>query len=279
MTQSSSTSATMSFTSDRLTLIAISALAYIAAVGLHEHLGHTFACIMLGSHPLEIGAFYVNCDYSGMSDLSIRLVALAGPVVSMLMGLAGFLILHRVPPRTSTFYYFVWLLGSLGLMSATGYLLFSGMTGIGDFGTSRDGLFYQATPEWLWRAGLTMAGIVSYFLTIRIAVREIDQHIGGEGHLRIRYARRLALISYLTGAVVSIAIGLLNPHGLIIVAISSAASSLGASSGLLWMMQLLNRNRQVSVPGLIIERSWWWILLGSIITIVYALVLGPTFRP
>ncbi len=268
----------MSLSSDRLTLIAISALAYIIAVGLHEHLGHTLACIMLGSHPLEIGAFYVDCDYSGMSDLHIRLVALAGPVVSLLIGLAGFIILHRVSPRTSAFYYFVWLLGSLGFMSATGYLLFSGITGIGDFGTSRDGLFYQATPEWLWRVGLTIAGIVSYLLTIRIAVHEIDQHIGGEGRPRIRYARQLALTSYLTGAVVSIAVGLFNPHGFVIVAISAAASSLGASSGLLWMMQLLNRNRQVSMPGLVIERSWWWIMLASIITIIYALVLGPTLH-
>ncbi len=279
MTQSSSASTAMSSKSDRLTLIAISALAYIIAVGLHEHLGHTLACFVLGSHPTEIGAFYVNCDYSGMSDLYIRLVALAGPVVSLLIGIAGFLILHRVPPRTSTFYYFVWLLSSLGFMSATGYLLFSGITGVGDFGISRDGLLYQAAPEWLWRAGLTIAGIVSYFLTVRISVREIDQRIGGMGRPRIRYARHLALTSYLTGAVVSIAVGLLNPHGLVIVALSAAASSLGASSGLLWMMQLLNRNQQVPMPGLIIERSWGWILLGSIITIVYALVLGPTLRP
>jgi hypothetical protein len=278
MNQSPSTSTAMSSKSDRLTLIAISALAYITAVGLHEHLGHTLTCILLGSHPTEIGAFYVNCDYSGMSDLSIRLVALAGPVVSMLIGLAGFLILHRVPPRTSTFYYFVWLLGSLGFMSATGYLLFSGITGIGDFGTSRDGLFYQAAPEWLWRAGLTIAGIVCYFLIIRIAVREIDQRIGGMGRPRIRYARQLALTSYLTGAVVSLVVGLLNPHGLVIVALSAAASSLGASSGLLWMMQLLNRNRQVAMPGLMIERSWVWIILGSMITIVYALILGPTLH-
>ncbi len=279
MTQTSSTSATMSSISDRLTLIAISALAYIAAVGLHEHLGHTLACSILGSHPTEIGAFYVNCDHSGMSDLSIRLVALAGPVVSMLIGLAGFSILRRVPPSTSAFYYFIWLLGSLGFMSATGYLLFSGITGLGDFGTSRDGLFYQATPAWLWRVGLTIAGIVSYLLTIRIAVREIDPHIGGMGRPRIKYARQLALTSYLTGAVVSIAVGLLNPHGLVIVAISAAASSLGASSGLLWMMQLLNRNQQVSMPGLVIERSWWWIIVGTAVTIVYALVLGPTLRP
>ena len=279
MTQPSSAPSATPLAPDRLTLIAISALAYIAAVGLHEHLGHTLACIMLGSHPLEVGAFYVNCDYTGMSDLHIRLVALAGPAVSLIIGIAGFLILRRLPSRASAASYFVWLLGAVGFMSATGYLLFSGITGIGDFGTGRDGLFYQAEPAWLWRIGLTIAGIASYVLIIYIVVREIDRRIGGTGRARIRYARQMALTSYLTGAVISIAIGLLNPRGLIIVAISAAASSLGATSGLLWMMQLLDRDRQAPLPGLIIKRSWCWIMLGAIGTVAYAIVLGPTLRP
>jgi len=264
---------------DRLTLIAISALAYLVAVGLHEHLGHTAACIMLGSHPIEVGAFYVDCDYTGMSDTSIRLVALAGPVVSLVTGIVSFLVLSRVPLRMSAAAYFVWLLGSIGFMSATGYLLFSGISGIGDFGIGRDGLFDQAEPAWLWRSILTIAGIASYMLIIYLIVRAIDQRIGGAGRARIQYARHLALISYLTGAVVSIVIGLLNPQGLIIVAISAAASSLGATSGLVWMMQLLDRNRQVVAPGLIVQRSWGWIALGGIVTVLYALILGPTLRP
>jgi len=266
-------------TPDRPTLIAISAVAYIAAVGLHEHLGHTLACITLGSHPTEVGAFYINCDYVGMSDVSIRLVALAGPLVSLLIGIVSFLILHRRAPRASSSYYFTWLLGTLGFMAATGYLLFSGITGIGDLGTTRDGLFYQAAPEWLWRIVLTLAGIASYYFMINIAVRIIDPRISGSGNARIRYARQLALTSYLTGAAVSIAIGLLNPHGLIIVVTSATASSLGASSGLLWMMQLLDRKKQVLPPGLIFQRSWWWIVSAGILTAIYALVLGPTIRP
>jgi hypothetical protein len=279
MAQSPSVPTTMSSPPDRLTLIAISALAYLVAVGVHEHLGHTVACIMLGSHPIEVGAFYVDCDYTGMSDIRIRLVALAGPVVSVVTGIVSFLVLSRLSPRLSAATYFVWLLGSIGFMAATGYLFFSGISGIGDFGMSRDGVFYQAAPAWLWRIILTIAGIASYILIISVAVRAIDQRISGAGSARIGYARELALISYLTGAVVSIAIGLLNPHGLTIVAISAAASSLGATSGLLWMMQLLDKNRQIVAPELIVQRSWGWIVLGGIATVAYALIVGPTLRP
>ena len=270
---------TSPITPDRLTVIALSALAYVVATGLHEHLGHTTACILLGGHPSELGAFYVDCTYGAMSSISIRLVALAGPVVSLLLGLVSFFILSRRSLHSSTGFYFVWLLGSIGLMATTGYLLFSGLTGIGDFGTAADGVLYQASPEWLWRTVFTLAGIASYFLIIYWAVRLLDPRIAGLDRARIRFARGLANTSYLTGAVVSIGIGLLNPHGFVIVAISSAASSLGATSGLLWMMQLLDREREVPGPGLVIPRSWRWIATCLLVTVGYALILGPTLRP
>ncbi len=264
---------------DLPTLIAISALAYVIAVALHEHLGHTTACILLGGRPAEMGAFYVNCNYTGMSSLNVRLVALAGPFISLMTGIVSFLIiLPRIPSRAHTAYYFVWLLGSLGLMGSTGYLLFSGVSGIGDFGTASDGVFYQATPEWLWRIALSIVGIVGYLLVVRFAVRRIDQHIGGEGRTRIRNGLRIAWISYFTGAVLYVAIGLLNPHGLIIVATSAAASSLGGTSGLLWMMEWLDRKKQIE-SGLTIQRSWGWIALGLIVIVIYATILGPTIRP
>ena len=137
MNENPETSPGLSNRSDRLTLIAISALAYIVAVALHEHAGHTLACLLLGSHPQEVGAFYVQCDDAALGSLGVRIVALAGPIVSLLTGMVCFLFLRRRKNLPSTSYYFTWLLGSIGYMSATGYLLFSGVSGIGDLGTAR----------------------------------------------------------------------------------------------------------------------------------------------
>src|SRR5580692_7957139 len=95
---------------DAVTLIAISCLAYVVAVALHEHAGHSAACVLLGSDVKEMGAFYVECDDTRLSDLNLRLVALAGPVVSMLTGIAGFLIAERLPRSSRAGYYFAWLL-------------------------------------------------------------------------------------------------------------------------------------------------------------------------
>ena len=75
-----------------------------------------------------------------------------------------------------------------------------------------------------------------------------------------------------------VTISLLNPKGFAIVLISAAAL-IGAPSGYLWMMQLLDRNKQGAAPWLTIKRRWGWIVVAGIATVAYALVLGPGLRP
>jgi hypothetical protein len=264
---------------DYLTVIALSMLAYTLAVLLHEHLGHALACVSLGGHPAELGAYYVDCQYANMPDLSIRLVALAGPIISLITGAVGLLVLDRIPKGSSHMRYWAWLFGTISLMSATGYLLFSGVTGLGDFGASRDGALYLAQPEWLWRLASAVIGGAGYALVIYLSLRKMDQLIGGEGTARVAQAQKLALTSYLTGALMSVFIGLLNPQGIVIVLISAAASTLGGTSGLAWMMQMLNRKKASSISPLRLERSWFWVCTGFIVAILYAVILGPTVYP
>ncbi len=278
MDQTKSPSEINNTKSDKLTLISISALAYIAAVGLHEHLGHALMCEILGVHPTELGAFYVNFNKTGVSEFYIRLISLAGPVVSLLTGIVCFSIIRIRKPESSAGYYFIWLLGTLGLMSAAGYMFFSGFSGIGDLGTTPDGVFYNVSPEWLIRILLTVIGITAYILVIHFAVRIIDDHITGKGQERIKYVTRLAYTSYFTGAAVDILIGLLNPHGIVIVLTSAVAGSMGGTSGLLWMMQTLDRKREVTGPGLVINRNWKWIFAGIIIVAAYAAIFGKTIK-
>lgn len=134
---------------DTSTVAAVVVLASIFATGLHEHVGHALTWAALGSHVRELNAFYVDCDYQGMSDLAIRGVALAGPLMSLLIGLVAFALLCRVAAHTPHAQLLLWLLGSIRLFMATGYLLFSGMSGIGDFGVGRDGALYGMASEWL----------------------------------------------------------------------------------------------------------------------------------
>ncbi len=263
---------------DRPTLVAISALAYVVAVALHEHLGHAATCVVLGGHLTEMGAFYVNCDYAGMSGCGARAVAAAGPLVSALTGMVSFRVLRRVPDDAPAGFYITWLLGSLGLRSAAGYPLCSGISVIGELGAGPDGILHGAAHAWVWRVGFAVGGAIAYWWVVRDAARRVDARMSGAGRSRIRAARVTALISYLTGIAVSVAIGALNPQGLAIVAVSAIPSSAGGTSGLLWMMQLLDRTRTVSGRGLRFGRSWRWIGIATVITLAYAIVFGPTLR-
>jgi hypothetical protein len=266
------------YATDFLTVIALSVLAYTLAVLFHEYLGHGVACLTLGAHLSELGAYYVVCQYAGMTDINIRLVALAGPLVSLIIGALGLVTFDRIPTSAAHGRYWVWLFGTINLMTAAGYLLFSGVTGLGDFGTSRDGLLYQISPERIWRVALVLLGVAGYALVIYLSLRRMDNLIGGEGAARVRHGQTLALTSYLTGALMSVLVGLLNPHGLVIVLISAAASSLGGTSGLAWMTQMMDRKKTSTTSPLQLPRNWSWIVAGFAVMLIYGLILGPTVR-
>lgn len=261
---------------ERWTLMAVSALAYILSVALHEHGGHSAACLLLGGRPLEMGAFYVVCDYKGFSPLAIRLVAIAGPAMDLLLGLICFAILGRA--RGGAMTYFLWLLGSVGLMEASGYPLFSGVTGLGDLGMESDSALFGASPAWLWRIVLTLAGILAYVASVYYSLARLEPFLSGVGRARLRQPRLTALTSYFVGAATYLVIGAFNPHGWQIVLESVLPSSMGGTSGLLWMFQLADRKRSATGPGITFGRRWSWIIVAVLVTLGYALLFARTYR-
>ncbi len=158
----------------------------------------------------------------------------------------------------------------------TGYFLFSGVGGIGDWVDFVRGL----GPAWVMRLGLTVLGGVTYWLVVLGAVRALAPFLSGAGQERVRRATRMTLPAYLAGGVLSCIAGLLNPVGMVLVAISAAAASFGGTSGLAWMPQLLRGERAAASDGaqLHVSRSWGWIALGAVAAVVFVLVLGPGVR-
>jgi hypothetical protein len=259
---------------DRATLVAISALAYLLAVGLHEHLGHASTCVLLGSHVVEMGAFFIDCDDASLSAASVRAVAIAGPAVSLLTGVVCLTALRWLPPRAMRAFYCLWLLGTLGFMSAAGYPLFSGVTGLGDLGTGSDGALRGAQPQWLWRTLLAVIGLLAYWSVAIWSARLLGRRLAGGGEPRLRRANRITRVSYFTGGVVYLAIGVFNPHGLPIMFESVLPASLGGTSGLLWMMDTLRGQPPGTGPDLTLSRSLGWIVIAAVIVAAYALVFA-----
>ena len=262
---------------DPLTVVAIALLAYVIGDVLHEAVGHGGACLLVGGRPLVLSTVHLECDSHAAGAWGERFIAAGGTLVNLCAGaLVALVVRRRAASSSGAVAWFLWLLMAVNLLSGTGYFLFSGIGGIGDWAAFVRGL----GPAWVTRLGLTLLGGGTYWLVVLRAVRALDPFLSGEGDERVRSATRMTLPAYLAGGILSCIAGLFNPVGMVLVAISAAAASFGGTSGLAWMPQLLHGPRAAAPGGtlLLVSRSWGWIVLGVVAAAVFVLVLGPGVR-
>jgi hypothetical protein len=254
---------------DTLTIIAIAVVAIVVADVLHEGAGHGGACLLTGGHALALSTVHFDCDNDG------RLVAAGGTIVNFIAGLIFWLASRRAT-RSTHLRYFLWLSMTLNFFAAGGYFLFSGVGNIGDWADVIAGF----QPAWLWRTGLTLVGVGSYGLFMWISLLEMRPFLPKTGPERWKRARKLSLVSYFTDGILACIAGLFNPVGMILVAISAAAASFGGASGLYWMWNWLKGPRipagSFEMPPL--TRSRGWIVVASILAVVFVAVLGPGLK-
>ena len=258
---------------DRATIIAISALAYSLANVVHEGLGHGGACILFGARPTMFNAIFFNYDEATASDSVQRAISSAGSVVNVIVGLPLTVLLRSRVALSPRWRYFLWLFCAVNLLTAFGYLLYSGIGGIGDWARVIEG----ARPAALYRLALVVSGALLYFVVApRLLMPALDPFLGREPDARVARARQLSLIPYLVGAGTLVAAGLLNPLGMKIVLISAAAASLGGTSLLAWYPAIPRAPSPYAtdVP-LGITRGVPWIVAGVIAMAFFVLVLGP----
>jgi hypothetical protein len=244
-------------------------LVYVLTVVLHEIGGHGGACIAFGGHAHALGAYYFDCGYGGMTRLHMRLVAAAGSTVNLIVALITFPLIKRA----SSLYgkWFWWLLFTANLLDWSGYFLFSGFSRVGDWGWGPRGAFSGMDHQWVWRVVLVLGGSGLYYASALLAARRLGQFVCSPSA-----ARRMSLSAYITGGVLSLLVGLLNPIGMVIVLTSSLASTLGGTSGLLWLTRLMLRETDARPSSNQFQRSRAWIIVGLVITLLFAFVLGPS---
>jgi hypothetical protein len=261
---------------DVLTLIAIAVLAYAIADVAHEGVGHGGACLLVGCKPHLLTTMQFDGDASQLPPSASRIIAAGGSIVNLLLAGIGALLLRRASidrPRT---WLFLWLLTSVSLFQATGYLLFSGVGNVGDWVVVTEGL-----PGGIaWKFGLIAIGGLSYWLAVRWSMRRLGVHLREQSPSRAREAYRYTLTVYLTGAVLAIVAGMFDPLAQAIILISGVAASMGGTSGLAWGPQLLRDPKFAPTlqPLAVLQRDWRWIVLGLVTAAVFVLVLGPGLR-
>jgi hypothetical protein len=257
--------------SDTVTIAGIALIAYILASVLHEGLGHGGACLATGGKPIMVSTVAMECSADN------RLVIAGGTLVNVAAG-ALFLALGRMTRRSSSrLKFFLWLSMTVNLFTAAGYFLFSGIGGFGDWAVFIRGF----SPQWAWRAGMTVFGAAAYLLVGRLALLELRPLIGSDRKERFIRAVRLTRVPYFAGGILACVAGALNPDGLILVALSAAASTFGGTSGLLWTIDWLNGDRiplGMEPEPMRVRRSWGWIAAAGVLALAFIAVLGPGLR-
>ena len=259
---------------DLPTVIAIAAIVGSLSNQLHEAVGHGGACLALGRHVREWGAFYLDCDTHDAPLVVGRLVAAAGSTMNLVTAIVAAAMKRATPASMPRARFFWWLLFAVSGFDWAGYYFFSGASGIGDWG--QDGVFAGVRGWELWRFLLAGGGGLLYWAWAIVAMRRLATMTGADEAGR-KIARKLAWTSYFTIGCIAFAIGLMNPVGLFILLASAIASSFGGPSGLLWGPFYIRAGAPAADP-LAITRSWGWIVIAVAMVLAEGLVLGPTLR-
>jgi hypothetical protein len=261
---------------DWVTIAAVAALTYAIVSMVHEGLGHGGACLVVGGIPRELSSMDFDCDLHGLGATTEKIVAAGGTIANLIFGLGALALYRRMPVTSSPLWrLWVWLFAAVNLMTGTGYFLFSGIGGIGDWAVVIQGL----EPPRFWRGVLALSGAGLYFVTTVYLFKALGPLIGATRPERYRRALRLATVSYFAGGALSLLAGFLNPAGLALVAISGAAASFGGTSGLAWGPQMLRGAPTTAVdpPATdppVIARSWPVVAIAGAASVVFILIFG-----
>ncbi len=264
--------ATTPATLDRWTIGAIAVVAWAVADLLHEGGGHGGTALLLGAHPTAFTSAYFNYD-DEVPRLTMRLISAGGAVINVIVGLPLIALLRaRLPPRWRLF---VWLLAAFNLLTAFGYLLYSGVAGIGDFAAVIDGVPHAL----VWRIVEIVAGALLYFVAAPALLWPgLSPLVGAAGDRESR-ARTLTLLPYLVGGGTALASGALNPLGVRIMLISSVAASFGGASLLAWYFPVRAQKEPAGAPATLgIARSVGWLAAAAFTLAVFVGVFGRGLR-
>jgi hypothetical protein len=238
---------------------------------LHEGAGHGGACILSGGQPLVISTVHMECS------VDTRLVD-AGGTLANFVAAALFFAAARFTRRLPAVHFFCWLAMTIDLLMATGYFLFSGLGGFGDWAEFIKGL----GPELPLRTLLALVGALGYMGSTRFCLLELRPMIGSDPEGRVRRAARLMRTPYLTGGALACIAGLFNPAGWYLIALSAAASTFGGTSALAWSDNWLKDARRIPLGSWPdppeIRRSWLWLILAAVVAVVFIALIGPGIR-
>ena len=137
---------------------------------------------MTGCTPKVLSSMHFDGDTAGLSRAATNFIQAGGTLANLLAAVLSFAWFRRDRAASVHTRYFAWLFGTVNLLHAAGYLLFSGVGNIGDWAEIVRGL----QPAWAWRTSMAVLGGTTYWFSVRYALVTMGPFIGGERPERYR---------------------------------------------------------------------------------------------
>jgi hypothetical protein len=247
-----------------LTLCACAFAAYALADVAHEAIGHGGICALLGARVVYVSTTFEDCS------LRSWIIDGAGPCAGIVAALLLWLWLRVLPPVSRAARAFLCFGFAFTAFWNFGYLIKSGLTDQGDWAFVIAGL----KPPILWHAAITIAGAVSYWISIRLLATLLARHLAS-AEPSARKPLAFTLIAYFAAAAFASVAAFFDPRGPGTILQDALPSSLGANGLPLagWFLQRSSPELRLDVSA-----SPAWIAAGAAAAIAFVALLGPGVR-
>jgi hypothetical protein len=249
---------------DVMTVGAIATAAACLVTIDHEAIGHGIACLALGGHIALLTSVYFRCTIMG------AWIAAAGPAGNLVMATLAWLTFRCLPTRLSRLRLLLMIVMALGVFWEAGYVLYSVVTGEGDWAiAARTVLGSRAS---LWKPGGVAVGLVLYAIGMRVAASTTRSLVGGgdpAADARVRSLLRTAWIAASASACVAAATYALDRLG----AIRQAFLEIGAASIPLLFMPM-GRWPLTAPTQQALKRHLGWIFFALLLYAMFVATLG-----
>jgi hypothetical protein len=247
------------------TLAALGFLAYYITVMWHEVLGHGAMLYVIGARHFILTSTSMYSSEISFSGEGIspgaRLALVAGPLSNAVLGLVLYRIFRSATRRGAslTLRYFLWLLTALNFFLGFAYLFFSGVFGVGDYA----GVIAGWPHHDLLRGLEVVLGTLLCGATVRFfatSFAEFPESLW-----------RLALVPYVSAAVLFCLAGLRIPNGAHLMFASVIPAALLGQAVLPLITPVARRLRGVTPPPQAIATSPMPILIAAACVVVILL--------
>ncbi len=262
------------------TLVAVSMLAWVLAVSLHEVVGHAVPALLMGLDVKLANSTGVNIPtdkvpYDLWSSAKARTLLAGGTVINFLTAGIALLVLRFRKPTSKAFQYLLWLFATFSFVIVIMYLITTTAIGAGDW----IGFVQGLNPRNLYIAIIIGTGILLALPCYALPLREWMPDLKGNRLTLLK----ITFIPVLALSITQILSTLRSPY----------LNELGGQNPLLasifvcihlviWailanLIPVPRSSREIDSIGL--ERSPIWLVAGLVFFLFFVFILGAGIGP